>query len=338
MSRRPRRADQAERVSSISASTLLPRSSARPASGLVVAPMKRPTLAFALLLAACYPSAGDRRWSPRLDGGEVADPPPDDAEVPSSAGPPDGGGGFEPPASGAPEGIYELVAKPSGKCLSPRSSSHVVGDPLVQRGCAGFASQRFRLAFREGVYRLVSTYSADCIDIAFPGLGEGVSARQWACNGSAAQDFRIDPLGDDFWQVANVNSGKCLALISSDAADGVPVQQFTCDGSQVQSWKLARNFRDRKRSHSTRQAAASTSMAATSTTAFCACASARATTASFSASRIAPRAVFASSARPRANALHRPAAPRPRGSSSRLAGRATTLPFGSSPSAGAAIV
>ncbi|MFF4173575.1 RICIN domain-containing protein [Streptomyces sp. NPDC001744] len=89
-------------------------------------------------------------------------------------------------------GIWYLVAKHSGKCLTVNGASQSKGAAVNQYDCVRRANQRWRVLYTgtDGLAYLVAEHSGKCMDAQGGSGSKGTKIIQWDCNGRRNQTFR----------------------------------------------------------------------------------------------------------------------------------------------------
>jgi hypothetical protein len=136
----------------------------------------------------------------------------------------------------AGQGIYEIVSKPSGKCLDVTGASMADGATIQQWQCWSATHQRWRILPRARPLHLVAKHSDKCIDVSGTG-----AVQQWDCLGSEQddQEWSVEPAGSEagvaYWRLKAQHSGLCL---DQDWWSGELVQRTCNAGFDSQRWTL----------------------------------------------------------------------------------------------------
>ena len=160
--------------------------------------------------------------------------------------------GWQEPAVGAVSGphfdiehrTYELVARPSGRCLEVAGSSTTDGAPIQQRDCQNGLNQRWRLDRVPGTdrFELKAAHSVKCAGVSGRKVDDGTAVIQWSCVGSADQQIELQYVeGSSYDTVVRLvfgHSGKCAEVAGGALDNGTAIVQNTCTDAASQQWVL----------------------------------------------------------------------------------------------------
>ena len=140
-------------------------------------------------------------------------------------------------------GIYEIKAKHSGKCLDVRN--HSVNDRAnvhqwtchtEMPGYEHCRSQHWRVeSDSNNVYRVVAMHSGKCLDVHGSLQVNGGNVYQYTCHGGDNQSWYVIPHNGAYRLIAK-HSDKCLEVRGASHNDGKNVYQFGCHGRDNQTW------------------------------------------------------------------------------------------------------
>jgi uncharacterized protein (DUF1800 family) len=134
-------------------------------------------------------------------------------------------------------GVYELVARHSGACLSVYPSLED-NAPAVQWTCVGQDNQQWTIeAAGNGAYYLRLQHSGQCLSV-YPYFDDGAPSVQWTCVGQDNQQFWLEPTGDGYYTARVAFSGKLLDIAGSSMSDDAGVVQNAASGAASQQWQL----------------------------------------------------------------------------------------------------
>jgi hypothetical protein len=160
--------------------------------------------------------------------------------------------GWQEPAVGAVAGphfdiehrTYELVSRPSGKCLEVSAASTADGAKIQQWDCQSTLHQRWRLDRVPGTDRfgLKPAHSVKCAGVAGRSVNDGTAVIQWSCVGSADQQISLEYVeGSSYDTVVRLRFGhsdKCAEVAGGALGNGTAIVQDTCTDSASQQWVL----------------------------------------------------------------------------------------------------
>ncbi|WP_193164740.1 lipase-like domain-containing protein [Microbulbifer hainanensis] len=134
------------------------------------------------------------------------------------------------------DGIYNIVATHSGKCLDVPGSSTSTGTQLQQYSCNGTSAQTFELVHQaDGYYQIRNTSSDLSLSVRDFADAAGTAIEQGEGFGSDNQLFRFVPYGSGY-VIRPKSSYQCLDVNDSPFSSGYQeLMQYTCnyDNNQV---------------------------------------------------------------------------------------------------------
>ena len=138
-----------------------------------------------------------------------------------------------------PAGVYEVVARHSGKCLDVSGVSTDDGAAVQQWSCHGGGNQLWRIDQAEGDYsRLTAQHSGKCLDVRGVSTENGAALQQWSCHGGDNQQWMLEPVSDGFVRIVARHSGLAADVAGVSDADGASVIQYTPHDGANQQWLL----------------------------------------------------------------------------------------------------
>jgi 5-hydroxyisourate hydrolase-like protein (transthyretin family) len=140
------------------------------------------------------------------------------------------------------------IAAACGKFLDAAGGSSEPGTNIQIYSGNGSAAQKWELIPAEvpepsgGMVQLLSSLDdTKVIDAAGGSWDNGTNIQIYAGTESASktnQQFVLQPLGDGWFTIMNVNTGKVLDVAGGTAADGTNVQLYEPNGTEAQQWKF----------------------------------------------------------------------------------------------------
>ena len=142
---------------------------------------------------------------------------------------------------GPSSGVYQLVARHSGKCLAVSGSSLDDAAPVIQWTCHGGDNQRWRVeAAVDGSYRLTATHSGKSLDVDGAATGDAATVIQYAPHAGDNQKWTIEAVGAGYYRLLARHSGKALDVPAMSMENGAGVIQYAPNGGANQQWLLTR--------------------------------------------------------------------------------------------------
>lgn len=154
-------------------------------------------------------------------------------------------------------GIYEIRAVHSNKCVSVKRSSRRDGGKVVQSKPHATTNQRFRFTrLSNGFYEIKALHSGKCLDVPYSKQHGGTGIEQYKCNRTTNQLWRLDRILRHvvvrtrrnkhkrvlrvYYEIRAMHSDKCLDVPNSSKASGVQLIQYQCFGTNNQRYRLLR--------------------------------------------------------------------------------------------------
>jgi len=136
-------------------------------------------------------------------------------------------------------GVYEVVARHSGKCMDVSDVSPTDGARLQQWSCHGGANQQWRIEpAAGGFFRLVAQHSGKCLDVTDWSIEDGVQLQQWACTDGENQQWTLQAAADGYVSVISRHSDRVLDVNGASQEDGAALVQNSLHGGANQQWLL----------------------------------------------------------------------------------------------------
>ncbi|WP_346836715.1 RICIN domain-containing protein [Microbulbifer sp. SAOS-129_SWC] len=137
------------------------------------------------------------------------------------------------------DGIYNIVATHSGKCLDVPGSSTAAGTQLQQYACNGTGAQAFELLHQaDGYYRIRNTNSDLSLSVRDFADAAGAAIEQGEGYGSDNQLFRLVPYGSGY-VLRPKSSYQCLGVNNNPFSLGYQeLEQYSCDYDSNQVFAL----------------------------------------------------------------------------------------------------
>ena len=143
--------------------------------------------------------------------------------------------------SGPAPGVYEVVARHSGKCLDVAGASLNAGAPVIQWTCHGGENQHWAVeASTDGSYRLVAGHSGNALDVSGASLADAAAIIQYSPQDRDNQKWTIEAVGGGYYRLIARHSGKALDVSGVSTEDGAGAIQWPLTGGSNQEWLLRR--------------------------------------------------------------------------------------------------
>lgn len=136
------------------------------------------------------------------------------------------------------EGIYEISAKHSGKCLDVAEVSKSDGALLQQWSCSGGDNQRWRVTNVGAGYRLQAVHSSKCLDVKDWSTSNGGVLQQWSCGSGENQQWQIEAQADGSYRLRSNYSNRVADVAGAMMENGARVQQWSWTGGSNQRWQF----------------------------------------------------------------------------------------------------
>lgn len=135
-------------------------------------------------------------------------------------------------------GVYEVKAVHSNKCLDVPRSSLRDGEELIQYDCSNTTNQRWRFTRSLGFYEISALHSGKCLDVPRSSLANGTKLIQYRCSDTTNQRWRLTEVTRDAYEIQAMHSSKCVDVPESSTSNGTNVIQFKCTRATNQRWQL----------------------------------------------------------------------------------------------------
>jgi hypothetical protein len=160
----------------------------------------------------------------------------------------DGGGHWNPagsliervvtPGATIRDGVYEVKAVHSDKCLDVPHSSLADSSTIIQFTCTGAQNQQWRFVRKSGYYEISAVHSGKCLDVPRSSQANRVELIQYRCGDTTNQRWRLTEVAGGTHELQAMHSCKCVDVPESRVADEVEVIQFKCTRATNQRWRL----------------------------------------------------------------------------------------------------
>ncbi len=136
------------------------------------------------------------------------------------------------------EGVYEVRAAHSDKCLDVPHSSRADSSKVIQFSCTGTTNQQWRFVPKSGYYEISVVHSGKCLDVPESSQANRVELIQYACGNTTNQRRRLTEVTRGVYEIQAMHSTKCVDVPRSSTADEVNIIQFKCTRAMNQRWIL----------------------------------------------------------------------------------------------------
>ncbi len=141
------------------------------------------------------------------------------------------------PAAIIPDGIYEVKAAHSNKCLDVRQSSRADGARVIQFNCTNATNQQWRFVRQGDYYGISAVHSRKCLDV--PGSSQmNPGLIQYGCRNTTNQRWRLTRTAGNAYEMQARHSAKCVDVPRSTMVNGANVIQYKCTRALNQRWIL----------------------------------------------------------------------------------------------------
>ena len=147
-----------------------------------------------------------------------------------------------PVATSIPAGVYQLVARHSGKALTVANNGTANGtnveqntivDPLIAD------RQNWTIApLGSGQYQVIGSFSGRSMDVFNISTANGANINLWDYWGGNGQKVTLADTGGGYYRLNFAHSGKAVAVGGGSTADGANVLQWQNTGGLEQQWKF----------------------------------------------------------------------------------------------------
>lgn len=135
------------------------------------------------------------------------------------------------------DGVYEVKAVHSEKCLDVPHSSLEDSANIFQFNCTSATNQQWRFVRKSGYYEISAVHSGRCLDVPRSSQAN-VELIQYECLNTTNQRWRLTEVADDAYEIQAMHSGKCMDVPRSSLANEAKVIQFRCTRARNQRWEL----------------------------------------------------------------------------------------------------
>ena len=136
-------------------------------------------------------------------------------------------------------GVYEISAMHSNKCLDVRRSSAADEADIIQYRCSNTTNQRWRLdEGPNGYYEIRAVHSDKCLDVRRSSMADEADIIQYECGNTTNQRWRFEEGPAGFYEMIAMHSCKCLDVARSSLSDEADIIQYTCGNTTNQRWRL----------------------------------------------------------------------------------------------------
>lgn len=143
-----------------------------------------------------------------------------------------------PPPKGI-DGLYQLRAVHSMKCLAITRDSTDDGALLVQRACNTATGQAFRIdTVGPDLVRLTNVFTGRVVDVKDKATTDGARLQQWRWSDGDNQRFTLEKQSDGTYAILSKSSGRALDVVDASTADEANVQQWSFHGGDNQKFEL----------------------------------------------------------------------------------------------------
>ena len=124
------------------------------------------------------------------------------------------------------EGVYQIVAKHSQKCVDVSGISRDNGARVHQWACHGGGNQQWQVESTWDGYRIRAMHSRKCLDVRDISYDNGALMQQWDCGWGGNQRFYIERQSDGYYRIRPTHSGKVVEVGGKSTANGANVKQW----------------------------------------------------------------------------------------------------------------
>lgn len=136
------------------------------------------------------------------------------------------------------EGVYEVRAVHSDKCLDVPHSSFEDGSNIIQFNCTNATNQQWRFVRKSDYYEISAVHSGKCLDVHRSSQANRIELIQYHCLNTTNQRWRLTDVAGGAYEIQAMHSCKCVDVPRSSVANEVKVIQFKCTRARNQRWKL----------------------------------------------------------------------------------------------------
>lgn len=146
-------------------------------------------------------------------------------------------------AANAQTDQFEIVAKHSGKCLSPAVGATGNGVAVIQVACDRTVNQRwYTEQINANTHLIRNVASKRCVDVYGWVNADSVATIMWDCHRGTNQQFELRPRdgGYNEFRAVFTSNSRCVDIAHDKAHDGAPAYLWGCHGHNNQQFKLNR--------------------------------------------------------------------------------------------------
>ena len=136
------------------------------------------------------------------------------------------------------EGVYEIRAVHSDKCLDVPRSSLADNSSIIQFNCTNARNQQWRFVSKSGYYEISAVHSGKCLDVPRSSQVNRTELIQYQCSNTTNQRWRLTSVAGGAYEIQAKHSSKCIDVPRSSLANNVNVIQFKCTRATNQRWRL----------------------------------------------------------------------------------------------------
>lgn len=135
--------------------------------------------------------------------------------------------------------FFEVVARPSGKCLDVGGASTDNLASVIQWDCHGGANQQWQFVpLSDGYYRVVARHSGKVLDVYGVSTDDLAPIIQYESHGGLNQQWSLEPVGDGYYRILARHSGKALDVLVASQENWTGIIQYAPHGGENQQWLL----------------------------------------------------------------------------------------------------
>lgn len=142
------------------------------------------------------------------------------------------------PGATVAEGVYEIRAVHSDKCLDVPRSNRNDGSNIIQYECTNATNQQWRFEQKSDYYEISAVHSGKCLDVPGSRQSNRVELIQFRCLNTTNQHWRLTEVSGGAYEIQARHSAKCVDVPGSSVSNEVKVIQFKCTRTRNQRWRL----------------------------------------------------------------------------------------------------
>jgi hypothetical protein len=147
-----------------------------------------------------------------------------------------------PVATSIPAGVYQVVARHSGKALTAFNNGTANGTNIEQNTIVDpqiADKQNWTVApLGSGQYQVIGSFSGRSMDVFNISTANGANINLWDYWGGNGQKVTLADTGGGYHRLSFVHSGKTVDVAGASTADGANVYQWQNTGGTNQQWKF----------------------------------------------------------------------------------------------------